>query len=493
MRAARFRRGVAVVLTVLVGAGACAADVTDLPSVDGSTPASRSAPTGEPCGDIAGRCDPYFPAAGNGGYDVRHYDLDVRYDPAARTITGAARISAAAIAPLARFHLDLHGLTVDAVTVDGARAGFSRSGDELIITPATAVGLGVTFTVDVDYHGRPLPYRRADEPDAGLLIGVDSAIAIGEPEVAASWFPVNDHPSDKATFGVRLTVPDGFAALANGQLVGQESRSGSTTWTWRESAPAAPYLATMVVGRYRVRHATYRGVPMVLAVASTVSSDVDERLAVTPRVLDFLSSWLGPYPFDAVGGIVIDDSRVRYAMETQTRPIYSNRFFAGDADGSWAIAHELAHQWFGDSVTVRDWRQIWLNEGFATYAEWLWRESQGEDSPQQRFDNEFADANADLWRVRPGDPGKHQLFHDSVYVRGAMTLHALRVTVGDAAFRRILRGWATDRAGELVSTTDFVAFAESVSGVDLDALFDEWLFATNRPRRPVSLATPSHR
>ena len=432
--------------------------------------------------------DPYYPKAGNGGYDVGHYALEVRYDPDTDRLTGRAVITATATENLSSFNLDFHGLTIDDLTLDGGVVKYTRDGDELTIATGSGLPKGKEFTVDVRYHGVPGLYggplsggvfaaRKGKQAD-------DGAVAIGEPFVAASWYPVNDHPRDKATYQIRLTVPEDLAALSNGVLEGkQPAGPGGTTWSWSESTPMASYLATMVVGDYRVRESTHKGKPVVVAVDASLPQQVDSQLARTPEVVDFLETQFGPYPFEAMGGIAIDDSRIRYALENQSRPIYSSTFFGG-GDASWVVAHELAHQWFGDSVTVNEWKEVWLNEGFATYAEWLWSQHGGGLTPQQTFDRLYAQASHPMWRVPPGDPGADDPFKGSVYERGAMTLHALRLTVGDTAFFEIVKTWAADKRNGNATTPEFVALAERISGKQLDALFQAWLYGKTRPPRP---------
>ncbi len=429
--------------------------------------------------------DAYYPKAGNGGYDVANYDLDLKYDPSKDTLTGLATITATATADLSRFNLDLAGLKTEKVTVDDKDAKAEQDGGELIVTPSATIVNCARFVVKVTYGGVSKAFQEPDIGEVGFLHTDDGAVAIGQPEVASSWFPVNDHPRDKATYTVKIAAPDGLAALSNGALKGKTSADGWTTWTWTESKPMAPYLATVVIGKYRVTESTHDGRPVVIAVDTSLSTTIDAQMAQTPAVVDFLESKFGPYPFDALGGIVIDDRRVRFALENQSRPIYSWAFFEGGEDAVWVIVHELAHQWYGDSVSVNEWKEIWLNEGFASYAEWLWFEDRGEQTAQQTFDQYFNQPSASYWPVPPGDPGKADLFHESVYTRGAMTLHALRVTVGDAAFFNILKTWAAEKAYANATTPEFIAVAERVSGKQLDQLFNDWLYGKQRPPRPT--------
>jgi aminopeptidase N len=432
-------------------------------------------PVSGPAG-ATGLGDPYYPQAGNGGYDVQSYRLELRYDPGPNQLIGHVVIAATATQDLARFDLDFGSLDITAFTVNGRPAHTQHTGEtELQVSPARLIAKGTNLTVDVRYEGKP--------GGKGFHTTYDGAYVFGEPDAATDWFPSNDHPRDKATFDFAITVPAGLNAIANGVQKGQSTSGGWTTWRWHESAPMATYLATMVVGHYRITTGTAAGVPLYDAVGTRYpSKDADAAIAQTGPIIEYLASVFGPYPFDAVGGVVVDASRVGGALETQTRPLYAPEFFqAPSGSGSTVIAHELAHQWFGDSVSVHDWRDIWLNEGFATYAEWLWDEHTGGPSPQARFNQVYSSQSADLWTVPPADPGVKQLFGASVYQRGAMTLQVLRDAVGDSAFFAILRGWAAARRYGNGSTAEFIALAETVSGKQLDGLFQSWLYGKTRP------------
>jgi len=434
----------------------------------------------------AGLGDPYYPDYGNGGYDVASYKLDVRYDPGPGRLDGREVITATATQALSRFNLDFGPLSLGSVTVNGAPARTDRPGGvELTVTPAQPLAAGQSFTVELSYGGA---FGGGSDADGSFLHSGTGAVAVGEPESATSWFAVNDHPLDKATYEFAVTVPEGWTAVANGVPGGSSSTAGWTTWRWSEGLPMASYLTTVAIGKYRVITGTYQGKPVYSAVASTLPVELADRvIARTPEIVDFLASQFGPYPFDAVGGIVPDEARLRFALETQTRPVYSAGFFrqGTDDDKTWVLAHELAHQWFGDSVSVHFWRDIWLNEGFATYAEWLWGEHLGRSSVQDAFERAYAEPpEGRVWSPPPGDPGVRALFGASVYRRGAMTVHALRVTVGDDAFFRILRAWTSERRYGNGSTADFQALAERVSGRELDALFQDWLFERGKPPRP---------
>ena len=470
----------AAALAVVLALAGCSSGGPSTPTPSPTTPAGAGFRPG-----AAGAGDPYYPTYGNGGYDVASYRLKVRYDPAGNQLTATASIKATATADLSRFNLDLIGLTVHSITVDGAAATSTRDGNELVITPVRGLARGARFTVEIAYGGQPGPVS-PNLGAGGFLHSDGEAVAVGEPESASSWFPVNDHPSDKATYTIDVTVPQAVSAISNGVLAGRSTTAGWTTWKWSEQAPMASYLVTLAIGDYRVATGEHAGKPVLTAVAASLPAggSADRALARTTEITDFLASQFGPYPFDAYGGIVIDDDRVAYALETQSRPVYGPSFFAGDGDASWVVAHELAHQWYGDSVSVKQWRDIWLNEGFASYAEWLWAEHQGGPSVRQAFEDEYRRTGDEVWRVPPGDPGVDDLFSWSVYKRGAMTLQALRLTVGDGAFFRILKTWAAEKRGGNGTTGEFIGVAERVSGKSLGSLFDAWLYKKSKPPLP---------
>jgi hypothetical protein len=638
--------------------------------------------------------DPYFPLDGNGGYDVKHYDLEVGYDPPTDMLTGVATIRAKATQNLSRFDLDLVGLTVRSIKVNDRKATWKRSGQELVVTPARGLRKGNRYSVKVSYGVVPAELGDPQLGLSGFIHEDDGQIIAGQPHAASSWFPVNDHPSDKASYTFHVTVPTGLDVIANGKLKGKQKRGSVTRWTWDEKAPMASYLATVNSGHFKVKSFTSGGRSYVNAIhedlfkpfaeprtgtqyvysqlannsfkrlvrtiavpaaganlsfqiarntetswdhvfveahhpgqgdwttlpdanghtsqkpgnhcarenlqphpfllhyltlpaaegqpctasgttgqwwAATGASDgyenwdvdlsayaggevevsityVSDRLSQQPgayiddvvvstgqgstsfendgdtfdgwtvpgppegspanendwtagptftggaigpparqsldrlpEILAFLSKQFGPYPFNAAGGIVPNDYRLGSALETQTRPLYSPVFFGG-AENSSIVTHENTHQWFGDSLSVKQWKDLWLNEGFATYAEWLWSEHEGEATAQEIFESYASiPADSDFWSAPTADPGVDDLFGVAVYDRGALALHALRLEVGDATFFRILKTWAAKHKYGNVNTAQFTALAEKLSGRNLDDLFKAWLYTGAKP------------
>ncbi len=460
--------------------------------VAGAPSAQARAPQGCPAG-AAGIGDQYYPTYGNGGYDVRNYDLEVAYDPTTDVLDGDATIAARATQSVCRFNLDLVGLDVRKIRVDGRRARWTRDDDELTVTPKEPLERGRKFEVEVRYSGVPVEFELPGfDIRTGFMAVPDGVTVAGQPEVAASWFPVNDHPLDKASYEFEVTVPSGYEVAANGFLRDVDAGGRRTTWEWRAREPMASYLATIDVGFWDVsRYRTDDGLPVYDAVDSAITGglrdEIDSSLARQDEVLDLLGDAFGPYPFSTVGAIVDNQDDLFFALETQTRPVYSKRFWLDRAgnpvNGDSVIVHELAHQWFGDDVALARWQDIWLNEGFATYAEWLWSEHEGQGTPAEIFQATYDEIPADdpFWSVVIGDPGVDLLFDNAVYVRGAMTLQALRDEVGDDAFFRILRRWATTQSGGNGTTDEFIALAERISGTQLDDLFETWLFTGEKP------------
>lgn len=660
-----------------------------------------AAPPGPFSPGASGIGDPYFPLDGNGGYDVQHYDLDIGFDPATHRLDGEATITARATQNLSAFNLDFIGLRLRSLTVNGVKAATTRKGQELTVKPKTGITNGSLFTVAARYDGVAEPLEELG--GSGFLYTADGVIVVGEPHVAETWFPVNNHPRDKVSVTISITVPLGVEAISNGILVNHQDTADSSIWVWDAAEPMVPYLLTMAVGQFEVdayeadglaywdaidskfvvqppippidgdqllfsqvadQGPSYKrltrsltvpagggslsfqanrdteggwdylfvetrtaggddwttlpdlnghtdqdvgacpfflfdnpflthyltdisdegdpenpdddffscnpvgttGVwnaisgpgtgweswsvalpPGTIEVSITYASDccvqgrgvgIDDVVVSTgegstsfeddgdtldgwttpdapegsqpnpntwiptgdippwtplgdsvqasfdhqPEIIDFLADNFGPYPFSAAGGIV-DDVEVGFALENQTRPTYSPFFFGDPAGNDFVVVHELAHQWYGDSVAVDTWQHTWLNEGFATYAEWLWSEAEGFDSADVIFDAwmDIPAEEEEWWGFEIGDPGPDGLFNFQVYIRGAQTLHALRREVGDHDFFNILEGWATSHAGGTGTTQEFVDLAESISKEELSSLFEVWL----GPGKPV--------
>ena len=428
----------------------------------------------------AGIGDPYFPLDGNGGLDVLRYSVHDRYSFAHGRLSGWTRLEVRATQKLRSFHLDLL-LDTSTVLVDGRRAAFRRvDKHELRIKPDEPVSAGERFEVVVRYDGKPGRVSYAGERN--WLADGDEVVTMNEPHMAPWWFPANDHPLDKARFDIHVTVPRGTDVVSNGLPQGTRRRGAWTTHHWRAPDPMATYLAFFAAGDYIVESGRKGGLPWVNAVSRGLTRSSEEVavrwLRKTPTITSWLEDELGDYPFGSTGGLVTG-LNPGFALENQTRPTYP--FVGGSA--TYLLVHELAHQWFGDSVSVRGWRDIWLNEGFASYLEARWDETHGGPSADawlRRAHDQYG-AEEEFWKLAISDPGPGRIFDGAVYDRGAMTLAALRNVIGDSAFARLLRTWVEQRRHGNAATEDFMALAEQVSGRDLDAFFHTWLVATEKP------------
>jgi aminopeptidase N len=442
-----------------------------------------AAPT--PVAGAPGVGDPYFPQLGNGGYDVRHYGLDVSYDPDIDRLDGRAAVTARATQALSSFDLDLQQLDVTSVAVDGRPAAFIRDGYEIVITPEHRLRKGQDFTTTVVYGGVPEPLSGpiVFGSDYGWMKTADGVFVACEPNAASTWFPGSDHPSDKAAFDIRISSPKGLTGVSNGRLISShDTEDGTRTVAhWRESKPMATYLATATIGKFDVRTGTTPGgIPIYVATDPVLAGGDIDVYAVTAAATDYWSKIFGPYPFEETGAIVDDMPEAGFSLEVQSKPAYSA------VRSESTIVHELAHQWFGDSVSVKQWKDIWLNEGFATYAQWLWAEHRGTATAHDTFLARYAlyPADSDFWKITVADPQRDTMFASAVYQRGAMTLQMLRERIGDDDFFKLLKTWTAAHRYGNANTAQFIALAEKVSGQQLDDLFTTWLTTTSRPELP---------
>lgn len=457
----------------------------------------------------SGAGDNYFPFAGNGGYDIRHYDLDLTYSPPAPDpaplvgkLDGVATITLRATQNLDRFNLDLRDMDVKSLTVNGESArevarpapGESVPGAaywqvqddgkriwELTVQPRPRLKAGDQATVVVRYGGDTTRPTDIEGFLYGWVTTRDGAMVVGQPEGNMTWFPASDHPTDKATYSYEITVPEGKVAVANGlQSQDPTTEGGRTTWHWDAPDLQASYLATASVGDFELNsYKTASGLPIVDAIDRNLPAADREitaaSLALQPRMIAFFEEQFGAYPFNSYGSIV-DDNSVGYALETQTRPVYSLRAREG------TVAHELAHQWFGNAVSPARWRGLWMNEGWATYAEWLWAEENGGATAEESFGDVMRIAKSKpFWDVIVDDPGAMHLFADAVYDRGAATLFALREKIGDEEFLAGTRLWLSLYNDGTATTEDLEAVYEKASGEDLSSFFDVWLRTPEKP------------
>ena len=426
----------------------------------------------------AGIGDPYYPTAGNGGYQVDHYDVNLTYDPPTNALSATTTVTGSVTAEqgLTRFNLDLQpNLAVSAVTVNDAPATFEQQDAELVITPATELAAAAPLTVTVTYAGSP---DVVGGGTAGLGDGgwyrTDSggAFVAGEPTGASAWFPVNEHPADTATFAVTATVPQGWNVISNGVPAtdAPPAPAGMSTSRWVLDVPVASYLSTIYIDTFTTVDGTLSdGRPVLSAIGPNAPADAPDLARQTSSVIDVLSGFFGPYPMPAAGGIFIT-STTGFALETATRPVYTS-----GVDDLDTVVHELAHQWYGDDVTIERWSDICLNECFASYATWLYQEKVNGadlDSSWKRIVGN-APTNSSFWTSPLVDMGPGKEF-TRVYDKGPVALHALRREIGDEAFFAILKDWPATYGGRNASFDDFEAFVNQQTGQDHTAFIDAW-------------------
>jgi aminopeptidase N len=469
--------------------GTVAAALLAVPAVSPPTAAAHAAEApgvGSPSGG-----DPYFPKDGNGGYDVQHYAIKNTYRPMKGTLSGTTHVHAVASRELRAFHLDL-ALDVDAVSVNGRKATFRKpDAHTLRIRPLRPLDAGERFQVKVSYDGTPSE-ARVRGYDSPFFQVRGEGLAMGEPQIGPWWFAANETPADKATYRIAIRVPRGCEGVSNGELVKRRNTKAWTTWRWRMDDPMPTYAAFFSAGELALRSGEDQGRPYVYAVSKKLSPKARQRwfkrLGRTGEITRWLEDEFGPYPFTSIGGVA-PGVNADFALETQSRPVYP----AGWGVASISlIVHEMAHQWFGDSVALKRWRDIWLNEGFATYAEWRWTETHGGPSTDRwlRASYDATPAGSRYWRTRIGAPGPRNIFAWAVYERGAMTLAALRNVIGDADFTRLVRRWAAENEHGNVRGGQFRRLAEEVSGEELGTFFQEWLFDRDKPADTAANGLP---
>ncbi|MFO1069279.1 MAG: M1 family metallopeptidase [Geminicoccaceae bacterium] len=434
--------------------------------------------------------DPFFPTYGNTGYDVRRYEIDLDVDVASGRVTGTTVIRARAVRDLDRLSFDFTGPRASSVKVDGVPALFNQGSAKLRIAPRVPVADGAGFVVTVDYAGWP---ASVDDPTASPKPPIpqlgwqryrQSSYVLSEPVGAGSWFPVNDVPTDKAAYTVSVTVAEPFTAVSNGVLRSVTDLGSKRRFVWRQDQPMASYLALVDIDRYSLTfQRSASGIPIRTYTTATTPAAGLRNLRQVPAMMQLFEEKIGPYPFDAYGGVIVDDPAIDYALETQAMSSFPRTYL-----DEFVIAHELAHQWFGNAVTIRQWRDIWLNEGFATWLELYWY-----------FRDDPAGFAAYMVRVRdflvdegvgPAVVSKpDQMWGLRTYYRGACTLEALRLAVGDATFWAILRAWYAENRNGNVTTEDFLALAVRLGGDRaLRPMLRAWLYFWPVPDYPAGAA-----
>ena len=446
--------------------------------------------------------DPYLPGHGDRRYAVRHYDLALDVSVAGNHLSAIAKLSIEAREELDTITLDLRGLTVRRVLVDGKPSRkWRHSAGRLIVGLGPKVKAGGAVTIEVGYSGNPRPVPGIHGA-AGWEELTDGVTVASQPQGAPSWYPCNDYPGDKATYRIRVGADQAYRVISNGVLTSTSRRSSRVVWTWEQREPMATYLATLQIGRYAVLplpaparvnggggngggNGGSNGKVPVLEVLypSRKKAPTLKAFARQTEMVEVFTRLFGPYPYPAYRAVITDDV-LEIPLEAQTLTIFGTNHLNPGWENERLIAHELAHQWFGNSLTATRWQDIWLHEGFACYSEWLWSEHTGRASAGRQARTHWDKVNKLPKDLVLGDPGPLLMFDDRIYKRGALTLHALRVKLGDKVFFEMLRAWTKARAHKGVDTPRFIAHAEGFAGRSLAAFFDRWLWRKSLPDLP---------
>ncbi|MDX2540961.1 M1 family metallopeptidase [Streptomyces sp. WI04-05B] len=436
--------------------------------------------------------DPYFPANGDARYRVHRYELALDYRPGPNRLAGTARINAiAGRSSLAEFQLNLGEFKIGRVRVDGKAAHYTHRGGRLRVRPAKPLRTGAAFTVEVHWAGNPKPVN-SPWGEIGWEELEDGALVASQPIGAPSWYPCNDRPADKASYQISITTPSAYSVVAGGRLLTRTTKASTTTWVYEQSAPTSSYLVGLSIGKYQtvlLGDPGLGGVPQHGHIPAELLPEFSRDFARQPAMMELFQELFGPYPFGEYA-VVVTEEELDVPVEAQGLSLFGANHVDGARSSERLVAHELAHQWFGNSVSIADWRHIWLNEGFAKYAEWLWSERSGGRSAQQHAAVAHRLLSGRPQDLRLADPGRKLMFDDRLYQRGGLAVHAVRCALGDEAFFRMLRGWAGLHRGGSVSTGTFTAYAGRFAAEPLDELFAAWLYEGALPALPSSGASP---
>jgi len=445
---------------------------------------------------------PYAPSR---DYHLQNVRVSLRFDLEQRRVIGEVTHTLSTLRDgLTHLDFDCSDLTVSSARVNGKDASFELRENKLHVNLAQPAKSGEIFEVNLRYDGKPttgLYFILPDKDDPGRAKEIWTQ---GEAEDTHHYIPIYDYPNDRATTEMILTVPGDWLTVSNGKLLSvQDAANGEKTWTWRQSLPVSTYLISFVAGEYTQKQDAWRNIPVAYYVPRGMEDTVDATFSHTKQMLEFFSERFGvPYPWEQYAQTAVDDF-VASGMENVSATTLAARDMihaelAGEkpeaADG--LISHEMAHQWFGDLVTCKDWTNTWLNEGFATFGAALWEEhSYGADATAYRY-----------WRDRNTWMPSRELFpipivtrdiDDSVeyvgnvYDKSGWVLQMLREQLGDDAFFRAIKHYLEANRLQNVVTADLAKAIEESTGTNVDRFFDQWIYGAGAPRFAVKSAYDS--
>lgn len=426
---------------------------------------------------------PYVPGHGDWSYGVESYNVDLVYKVATNRLEARATLAVVAYEDTTKITLDFATLSIDKVRVGGTTAKYSHRQRKLAVSIPGGLKAGGRCSIEVHYAGKPRPVPGPDGA-AGWEELTDGAFILSQPNGAPSWLPCNDRPSDKATYNLAITVDKNYHVAANGVLLSKTTRSGRTTWNYAQDAPMATYLATIQIGVYTQRRIDSR-IPITIASPQGIKVTDGTAFARQADMMTTFEELFGPYPFRSYQ-VVITDDKLEIPLEAQAVATFGKNHTTPGWANERLVAHELSHQWFGNSLTLSAWNDIWLHEGFACYSEWLWSQASGQKSTQEHVDHHYNRLTNLPQNLILTDPGRRAMFDDRVYKRGALALHAFRHYLGDTAFFDMLRTWATNNVHGTVTTEMLLQHLVSYADPALRDLAETWLHDPLLPPRPTT-------
>jgi aminopeptidase N len=440
------------------------------------------------------------PYARSRDYDLQHSRIALRFDLEQKKVIGEVTHTLTVLRDsTSKIVFDSAGLTIQSVTVNKSPAKFETKDDKLTIPLTTAARAGEKFDVTIRYEGKPTKGLYFIFPDKDYPDRPKQVWTQGESEDTRYYLPTYDYPNDRLTTETILTVPASWVTVANGKLIGvADTANGMKTWTWKESLPSSTYLITVVAGELDEVKDAWRGMPVTYYAPKGRGDRLSINYSRTPQMIELFSKKLGiDYPWEKYAQSMVDDfvaggmensSATTNTSSSLQHPKLAPEYLTGQDD---LISHELGHQWFGDLVTCKDWGDIWLNEGFATFMETVWSES--------HFGKDQADyerwLSAHSWFEQPNLYDKPIVRHDfndsgefdgNAYTKGGWVLYMLRHQIGEDAFYRGLKHYLEVNRGKNVVTADLAKAMEEATHTNVDQFFNQWLYGAGAPKFDLS-------